>query len=207
MVNRLLVLLLLACAVPAGAAEEVDSPIDGWREVIFANRTVYREAEDCVKAVSSDAASGLVRRRNVDLTQRPVLSWRWRAEQPLQGADADEQSKAGDDFLARVYVVHEGFFPWQTRAVNYVWAREVSTGKHWPNPFAGQAIMVAVQSGDAGLGQWQEFRRNVRADFRRFHDQDIDQIDAVALMTDTDNTGGRAQACYQLPRFLPAGSE
>ena len=207
MVNRLLVLMLLACSASAGAAEEVDSPIDGWREVIFANRTVYREAEDCVKAVSSDAASGLVRRRNVDLTQRPVLSWRWRAEQPLQGADADEQSKAGDDFLARVYVVHEGFFPWQTRAVNYVWAREVAAGKHWPNPFAGQAIMVAVQSGAAGLGQWQEFRRNVRADFRRFHDQDIDQIDAVALMTDTDNTGGRAQACYQLPRFLPAGSE
>ncbi len=205
--NRLLFLILLAFSVPAGAAEEIDSPIEGWREVIFASRTVYREAEDCVKAVSSDTASGLVRRRKVDLTRRPLLNWRWRAEQSLQGAEADEQSKAGDDFLARVYVVHEGFFPWQTRAVNYVWTREVPAGKHWPNPFAGQAIMVAVQSGEAGLGQWHEFRRNVRADFRRFHDQDIDHIDAVALMTDTDNTGGRAEACYELPSFVPAGSQ
>lgn len=201
----LLLSALTATTMTAQAAKEVDGPVAGWTEVIFDGRTEYADTGECVRAASRDAASGLVRREAVDLTERPVLTWRWRAEQPLRGAEADEQSKAGDDFLARVYVVHEGFFPWQTRAVNYVWTREVAEGEHWPNPFAGQAVMVAVQSGEEGLGKWQAFRRDVRADFRRFHDKDIDAVDAVALMTDTDNTGGRARACYELPRFRRPG--
>jgi len=202
MTVRLIMTALSLAAAPVPAAEEITSPINGWDEVIFDGRTLYNRTEDCVKAVSDGTASGLVRRREIDLRENPVLAWRWRADKPLRGANADEQSKAGDDFLARVYVVHKGFFPWQSRAVNYVWTREVPEGSHWPNPFASQAVMVAVQSGEAGLGEWQAFRRDVRADFRRFHDQDIETLDAVALMTDTDNTGGRAEACYKLPRWV-----
>ena len=201
MIIRVLFTALSLIVGAAPAAEEVEGPVPGWTEVIFDGRTDYRPEDECVRAVSSNAASGLVRRQEVDLTEKPELVWRWRAEQPLRGADADEQSKAGDDFLARVYVVHETFLPWRSRAVNYVWARAVPKGEHWKNPFAGQAVMVAVQSGYEGLGQWHAFRRDVRADFRRFHDRDIDTVHAVAIMTDTDNTGGRAKACYELPRF------
>lgn len=202
MAIRLIMTALSLAAVPAPAAEEVEGPVSGWTEVIFDGRTDYQVLERCLRASSEDAASGLVRREEVDLSEKGELVWRWRADQPLRGADADEQSKAGDDFLARVYVVHETFLPWRSRAVNYVWTREVPAGTHWENPFAGQAAMVAVQSGDERLGEWHEFRRNVRADFRRFHDRDIDTVHAVAIMTDTDNTGGRAEACYELPRFV-----
>jgi hypothetical protein len=201
MVFRPLFLMTLLFATPLPAAEEIDGPIPGWREVIFDGRTVYNQTQECVKAVSENAASGLVRREKVDLDERPILTWRWRAEEPLRGAEAGEHSKAGDDFLARVYVVHKGFLPWLTRAVSYVWTREVPVGRHWPNPFVEETTMVAVQSGEAGLGEWHRFRRDVRADFQRFHDIEITRVNAVALMTDTDNTGGRARACYQLPQF------
>lgn len=202
---RLLVFLLLLA--PAAWGERYrDSPVSGWREVVFDQRTRYRQEDDCVRAVSEGAASGLIRRVDTDLRKRPVLGWAWRAEQPLRGAQAPETGKAGDDFLARVYVIHEGFFPWQTRAINYVWSRSQPVGRHWPNPFTGNAVMVAVQSGNDGLGQWQSFRRNVREDFRRFHDMDIDRVDAVAVMTDTDNTGGVAEACYRLPEFQESRS-
>lgn len=202
MAIRLILIALSLAAVAAPAAEEVEGPVSGWMEVIFDGRTDYQVGEQCLRASSEDAASGLVRREEVDLTEKDELVWRWRADQPLRGAEADEQSKAGDDFLARVYVVHETFLPWRSRAVNYVWTREVPPDTHWKNPFAGQAVMVAVQSGNEGLGEWHSFRRNVRADFRRFHDRDIDTVHAVAIMTDTDNTGGRAEACYELPRFV-----
>lgn len=200
---RRLVWVLLFLAAGADAERYRESPVPGWREVVFEGRTRYRQQQDCVRATSEAAASGLIRRVDADLHQRPVLVWSWRAERPLRGAEAPEQSKAGDDFLARVYVIHEGFFPWQTRAINYVWSRSQPVGEHWPNPFTGNAIMLAVQSGSDGLGAWHQFRRNVREDFRRFHDMEIDSLDAVAVMTDTDNTGGVAEACYRLPEFEP----
>lgn len=196
-------LLLLACADLAAETYR-DSPVEGWREVVFDGRTRYSGEGGCIRARSEDAASGLIRRVDVDLTRRPILAWAWRAERPLQGASAPERSKAGDDYLARVYVIHEGFFPWQTRAINYVWSRSQPVGSHWPNPFTDNAVMVAVQSGSEGLGEWQSFRRDVRKDFRRYHDVEIDRVDAVAIMTDTDNTGGVAEACYRLPQFEAA---
>ena len=63
-------------------------------------------------------------------------------------------------------------------------------------------MMVVVESGAAHLGGWRDYHRDVRADFRRYHDMEIDTIDALAVMTDTDNTEGVARACYQLPAFV-----
>lgn len=196
--------ILLFLAAGADAERYRESPVPGWREVLFEGRTRYVPGGDCVAAHSEGAASGLIRRVQQGLAEKPWLVWSWRARAPLRGAAAPERSREGDDFLARVYVIHEGFFFWQTRALNYVWSREQPVGESWPNPFTDRAVMVAVQSGTDGLGEWQSFRRNVREDFRRFHDMDIDRVDAVAVMTDTDNTGGVAEACYRLPGFEAA---
>ena len=53
-----------------------------------------------------------------------------------------------------------------------------------------------MQSGDEHLGRWVEERRNVRADFRALFGKDIRYVDAVAIMSDTDNSGGAALAYY-----------
>lgn len=199
---------LLACllapllATPAQARQTVASPVEGWDEVIFSDRTTYREdpERDCIQAHARGSASGLVREVRAEASATPWLRWAWQAETPLQpGQEAAERSRAGDDFVTRVYVVREGRFFWQTRAINYVWSREHPVGSHWPNPFTRNAIMVVVQSGDEGLGTWHEFERNVVEDFRRYHDLDIEEIAAVAVMTDADNTRGEATACYRLP--------
>jgi Protein of unknown function (DUF3047) len=58
------------------------------------------------------------------------------------------------------------------------------------------AFSQAVDSGSRGLNAWVAHKRNVRADLREQFGEDIISIDAVALMTDTDNSGGRAQASY-----------
>ncbi len=199
--TRISLLLLIAFTSPALARWD-PSPIDGWRAIRFAGETVYRQQTDCVRAEANASASGLIRAVDTSLKQAPTLSWGWKAEAPLAPArPAPEKARDGDDFLARVYVIREGFLPWQTRAINYVWSRQHPVGSHWPNPFTGNAIMVVVQSGDSGLGEWHSFERDVAADFRRFHDIKVDQVDAVAVMTDADNTGGRAEACYRLPSF------
>jgi len=137
----------------------------------------------------------------VNLARTPWLNWRWRAAETPAWPAADERSKQGDAFLARVYVIKEGWVPWRTRAINYVWSRSHPPGSHWPNPYAGQAEMVVVQGPDGEAGQWRGFSRDVAADFKRFHDLEVDSVDAVAIMTDTDNTGVVAEACYELPSF------
>ena len=198
----LLLSLVLGGMPVAHAVDYLPSDIPGWQRIVFAGETRYTKQADCIRAEAASSASGLIRETRESLPDDSRLLWSWRADEPLApGKAAPEQSKAGDDFLARVYVIHEGFFFWQTRAINYVWSREFPVGEHWPNPYTGNAHMVVVQSGADGLGEWRQFERDVRADFKRFHGLEVDRIDAIALMTDADNMEGRASACYRLPRL------
>ena len=192
-------LLLLTLCIRATANAE---PPPDWRHVAFEGETRYQLTDaGCWRALARASASGLVREQAVNLARTPWLNWRWRAAETPAWPAADEQSKQGDDFLARVYVIKEGWVPWRTRAINYVWSRSHPPGSHWPNPYAGQAEMVVVQGPDGEAGQWRGFSRDVAADFKRFHDLEVDSVDAVAIMTDTDNTGVVAEACYELPSF------
>ncbi|MCG8429478.1 MAG: DUF3047 domain-containing protein [Chromatiales bacterium] len=172
--------------------------LDGWEEHEFKNRTQYQlqqsDGQQIIKAQSSNAASGLFKSITVDLNRTPYLNWRWRVDKVLNGVD--EQSKEGDDYPARIYVVKEGFFPWSTKAVNYVWSSNQPTGTRWHNVYTGNARMIALQSGDRQSGQWITEKRNVKEDFKALFGDEFDKITTVALMTDTDNSGQQATAYY-----------
>lgn len=181
-----------------------------WETVSFSGTTDYQLVErngrstvhaDC----NGKSGSGLALRRPVDLTQTPIVEWRWRVNGVYQGLDP--HSESGDDYPARLYVVDEhSFLRWRTRAVNYVWANNQPVGTDWANPFTDRAWMVAVSSGtpDAEEDGWRTVRRNIRKDFERFFDRTLDEITAVAIMTDCDNAGQKAEAWYGDIRFLPA---
>lgn len=201
--------VVLAAATLAAAADMEFSPGDiiDWPRHSFAGETGYAlievDGREAVHAICDDAtASGLFYREEIDLEATPVVEWNWRVDATY--ADIDETSKAGDDYPARLYVVDEhSILRWRTRALNYVWASDHESGADWANAYASQARMVAVRDADdAGTG-WHTERRNIREDFRRYHDRDLDRINAVAIMTDCDDTGQDAQAWYGEIRFLP----
>ncbi|MCF6208787.1 MAG: DUF3047 domain-containing protein, partial [Ghiorsea sp.] len=109
----------------------------------------------------------------------------------------NENKKAGDDFVARIYVVVDGgFFFWKTIALNYVWSSSHQTGDKWDNPFTANATMFAVESGKENLNTWQHYKRNIREDLKRLTGKDEQYIDAIAIMTDTDNTGFSATTYF-----------
>lgn len=172
----------------------------GWKSKEFKGQTQYQIAKldglQALKADSNATASGLFHEQRIDLQKTPVMNWRWRIENRL--GKIDEQTKAGDDFAARVYVlVSGGLVSWNTKAINYVWASTSPKGKTWPNPFAGEhAIMVAVRSSSDKTGTWTIEKRNIRADFKQLTGEDMAYIDAVAIMTDTDNAKGKVVAYY-----------
>lgn len=195
----LLSLVALRAAPRIDIARFSQGDLTGWHERSFRGRTDYRlvrmEANTVLQARSDASASGLYREVEVDLTQTPILHWSWKTDTLLQGKD--ERTRTGDDYPARIYVVFSGgAFFWRTRAINYVWSSHQPRGSQWPNAFTGNARMIAVSAGKQGLGEWQHLQRDVRADYRRLFDSDPGRVDAVAIMTDTDNTGQRATAWY-----------
>jgi hypothetical protein len=174
--------------------------MDHWEPKKFTGQTKYQLVDlagtRVLKAESADSASGLIKEQRIDLEKTPVLNWRWRIENRL--GNLDEQTKSGDDYAARVYVVVSGGLAfWRTRAINYVWASTSPKGKIWPNAFAGNhAMMIALRSSSDQTGTWYTEKRNILADLKQQFGEDIPYIDAIAIMTDTDNAHGKATAYY-----------
>jgi hypothetical protein len=53
-----------------------------------------------------------------------------------------------------------------------------------------------VESGDEKAGTWVSEERNIREDYRRFFGEEPPRVGAVAVMTDTDDTGDEVTAWY-----------
>lgn len=174
--------------------------LQGWEEKSFSGNTHYEvvqlDGNPALMASSNKTASGLFYKAGIDLTQTPYLNWSWRVTNVLH--DINETQKDGDDYPARIYVVISGgLMFWRTRALNYVWSSNQAIGAVWPNAFTGNATLVAVRNDTSPMNTWITEKRNLREDIKRYLNIDVDHIDAVAIMTDTDNSGQSATAYYR----------
>ncbi len=205
--KRLFVALLMVIAVQNLSAESTlpigefsRNRLDGWEHKRFKGETRYQlqtlDGVVVLKADSHAAGSGLIKEQRIDLEQTPFLNWSWRIANRLSGLN--EQSKAGDDYAVRIYVVVKGGLRfWQTKAIDYVWTGNTAKGTVWPNAFAGDhAMMLSLRGPEAALNTWYSEKRNVRSDLKKLFGKDLRTIDAVALMTDTDNSNGQVSAFY-----------
>lgn len=171
-----------------------------WEDKKFKGMTHYELAKlegiTALKAFSDNSASGLLKKQQINLLETPVLNWRWRIENRLE--NINEQTKAGDDYAARIYVIVDGGLVfWRTKAINYVWASSSAKGKVWPNAYAGDhAVMIALRSKSDNIGGWYNEKRNILNDLKQYVDKDIDHIDGIAIMTDTDDSHSKATAYY-----------
>lgn len=174
--------------------------LEHWENKSFSGTTDYQitllNNTQVLKAESHAGASGLFKQHRIDLTKTPYLNWRWRIDNRLQ--NINEQSKSGDDYSARIYVVVDGGWAfWKTKAINYVWASNTPKGTIWPNAFAGDnAMMYAIRSTSDKTHTWYQEKRNIMQDLKQQFGTNIRYIDAIALMTDTDNAQGNAIAYY-----------
>lgn len=172
----------------------------GWEKKVFTGETQYQVAQvdglPVLRAESHQSASAFYYPIKVDLEKTPVLNWSWRKEEVIN--PGDESDKSGDDFAARLYVIKDGgFFFWKTLAINYVWSFQHTKQQVWENPFAGSnAIMLSQRDASDPEMKWFYEQRNVVQDFKELHGKNINTIDGVAIMTDSDNSGLKASAFY-----------
>ncbi len=191
----------LALALGVVSATAGSDPARDWAPMRFRDKaaTEYRHARDgdgsFIEARCRDSASGLIHREPVDLARTPILSWRWRTDRIYPGID--EQTRDGDDFPLRVYVVRDGGWRvWRTRAVIYVWSGAEAGPDHWVSPYTDRAHVFAVRRGAAGVGEWQHETRDVAQDFRTAFGEAPGRIDGVAVMSDCDGAGPGGVSAY-----------
>ena len=169
--------------------------LTGWQQHHFRGQTEYVTSEQdggtVVVATADGSATMLYRPVVIDLATTPQLSWRWKV---IQTPDPDNQYvRQGDDFAARIYVAFNGSDG--VRALNYVWSNDEEL-RSWPSPYNQNSIMIALRSGATSKGEWYHESVNIANDFARHFAEVPSRIDAVAIMTDADNTGGSAVAVY-----------
>ena len=184
-------------SIPVGNFSAMD--LSGWEEKSFSGNTKYellQENEETFLLATSDmTASALYKKIKIDLTKTPYLNWSWRIDKSVVGLN--EQDKSGDDYAARVYVIVKlGLAPWKTKALNYVWSGSAADRSSWPNAFTDKAIMIPLRSPRDSNTQWQNEKVNIKEDFKKYFGKNIDRIDGVAIMTDTDNSKLSAVARY-----------
>ena len=149
-----------------------------------------------LKAVANSAASGLGKEIKINLNKTPFLNITWKVEKDLKGID--ERSKKGHDYAARVFVVKKtGATPLSNRAMNYVFSSNEDTNVFHPSPYTKKSIDYVLASTKDHLNEWITVKVNVKEHFKKFHDLDLDEINGVAIMADTDNSKLKSISYYQ----------
>jgi hypothetical protein len=164
------------------------------------NKTIYsigsNESGNFLKSVADNAASGLGKEIKIDLNKTPFINITWKVEKDLSGIK--ENSKKGHDFAARVFVIKKtGATPLSNRAINYVFSSNNNAGVNFPSPYTKKSIDNVLASTKSNLNEWVTVKANVKEDFKRLHDLDVNELDGLAIMSDTDNSKMKSIAYFQ----------
>ncbi len=164
------------------------------------NKTIYtlgsNDNGNYYKAIADNAASGLGKEVKIDLNKTPIINITWKIEKDLPGIK--ENTKKGHDFAARVFAVKKtGATPLSNRAINYVFSSNSEIGFNSPSPYTKKSIDNVLATTKDNLNKWVTVKANVKEDFKRFHDLDVNELDGLAIMSDTDNSKMKAVAYYQ----------
>ena len=209
--------VLTGCSTPAVQAP---APASEWHAVTLPGKrpTVYRiEHHDGRRALAAraDRSASMWRRHVVRAAEAlgdVEFSW-WVQSIPAQG---DVSDAARSDAAARVLFAFGGDTQ-QLSARNrmlfdlaqaltgeappfatlvYVWDATAPIGTVIVHPRTDRVRKIVVESGVDGLRQWRHYRRNLARDYRLAFGEAPGTLQAVAIMTDGDNTQSQLNTWY-----------
>jgi hypothetical protein len=231
--SRIFLARLLVCCTTAGLASGSIAATCAARDLDFGQKaagwihqplsklkrdTVYtliqEDGRTVLRGAADRAASLYVAGFKPPLVPSATLSWRWKTDALVPGAD--NRKKELEDAPLRVLIAFDGdrskLPEAEQRRFNraktisgreppyavlmYIWSEQLAVGTVIPSAHTSQVKMLVVASGAGGLGQWQSLRRNIAEDYRRAYGAEPGQLLGAAVMTDTDNTGTTAVGQY-----------
>ncbi len=203
---------------PAGGSDWTVFRLPGKVSVPF--EAVSRQGRPALQVRAQRSVSVLRRQFDPGIRAVGSLEFAWKVDALPVGADLKEAETT--DAPVRILLAFEGDrAKWSPRThrlselsrlltgeplpyatLSYVWSRDDPVEAVLSNPRTDRIRKVVVESGDQHLGQWRDYRRDVRADFIRAFGEEPGPLVAVALMTDTDNTGSTLRAWYGALRLV-----
>jgi Protein of unknown function (DUF3047) len=195
--------------------------LSGWSVVRIDKRvpaTTFRAANiggvAAVEAKAIKSMALLTKQTTVNLSQTPILCWRWRVSSVVKSADISR--KSGDDQAARIYVGldlpaksmsigarakvalarQKGGSAVPDGALNYVWDNKLAVGTSRANVYTDRARIIVQQSGNRQAGQWVTERRDLAADIAGQFRTNAGRVISIAVSSDTDNTGETTTAAF-----------
>ena len=164
------------------------------------NKTIYsignNDKGNFLKAVADNSASGLGKEIKIDLNKTPFINITWKVEKDLSGIK--ENTKKGHDYAARVFVIKKtGATLLSNRAINYVFSSNNEVGSNFPSPYTKKSIDNVLASTKENLNEWITVKANVKEDFKKFHNLEVNELDGLAIMSDTDNSKMKSIAYFQ----------
>jgi hypothetical protein len=216
-------------ATPFSSAKPGARALTGWEELRLGSQKnptqydfVLDDGQTVLRARAEAAASGLLHPVKLDVRAAPVLQWRWKIANVIEGADNRIASK--EDSPVRILLAFDGDRSKLTLGergsslvaksvtgrelpyaeLMYVWSNRAPVGTIIPNPHTRRVQMVVASTGTSGVGQWHSLSRNIVDDFRRAFNEEPGMLTDVGVLTDTDNTGSTVEAWYGDIRFVPA---
>ena len=149
-----------------------------------------------IKAVAESSASGLGKKLEINLNLTPIINITWKVEKDL--SRIDEQTKKGHDYAARVFVIKKtGATPLSNRAINYVFSSNLNIDHNNPSPYTKKSIDYVLSTTKENFNEWVTVKANVKQHFKDLHNLDVNELNGIAIMSDTDNSGKKSVAYYQ----------
>ena len=210
---------------PASWAQVGGGHVSHWQHFPFPSKipTTYRytfeDGRDAVHAQSLSSSSMLRRDISISVQMLGALQFSWKVPELLKNCDVGIPEV--DDSPVRILLTFEGDrakfsaknalvselaqlllgepLPYATLV--YVWSNHHPLEHVILSPRTDRVRSIVVESGDKHLNKWQDYERNIRADFEKAFGEAPGALLRIAIMTDSDNTQSKTAAWYGAPRF------
>lgn len=210
---------------PASWAQVGGGHASDWQHFPFPSKTpttyryTFEDGRDAVQAQSQSSSSMLRRDLLLPMQSLGNVQFSWKVPELLKNCDIGIPEV--DDSPVRILLTFEGDrdkfsaknalvselaqlllgepLPYATLV--YVWSNHHPLGSVILSPRTDRVRSIVVESGGAHLNKWQDYERNVRADFEKAFGEAPGALLRIAIMTDSDNTQSKTAAWYGAPRF------
>ena len=157
---------------------------------------------------SNNSATGLYQILNIDLRKEDLryLYFDWYSEKFI---NINERKKEFHDFPARIYLTFRKKtfpfelpfqLPWERYHINYVFSNVEDQDAHWKSPYLSfftKSHDVVISGKWDPANYWISNKIDLKSDIQKFWNIDLNYLESVALMVDTDNTGRKTKTLFR----------
>ena len=191
----------------------ITSGLPGWERLDFEKVPPNTWTEEGGALVASSNATSSILYAGVPSETAPVLTWRWRVDRAAPPTDLTR--KGGDDRslsltvgfaydpiqatmgekMKRMVVESMAGADAPGRVIEFAWGGTGAAGVPAASPYSGSSgRIVTLRPATDPTGQWQTERVDLAALYRQIWGGTPPPVTRVALLTDSDDTGGATEA-------------